>query len=311
MSETRNAANRLALYHDSAGPAALSPAGDRYVTTSGINLRRRIFATLARRDPHRQPDGVKMPQSSFAVEWDWVLSAEVGNLYRVLDGLSDAGRGEAITGGLRWRIGMGGQPVAFNALVEGVADGTRWEGRHGIFTDCTLTAERKSIVKVETTLSFLEFDTAETLSAADPALDSGPAVTALDVSATVSGDASQPVFGIVLGFQREADAAGFGEDGKGTAWRGRLTPDIAGRMILRATAERFDQAYRDADGLVTDVVLSLAIPGGLVLTVDMPACLMKCTARTLVDDNLYEHVLDFTALAEEGEDAAVIELTGL
>ncbi len=308
MSETRNAANRIGLFHDAAGPDMLTSVADAYAASSLVTIKRRIISTLSKRNPDRSAAGVRNLISAWSLEWDWPVTAELSNLYRVCEGFGDAGRGEAITGGYRWRISKGGTPCGFGAVLDGIAGGTRYEGRRGIFTDATLTCERTSGTKMETSLQFLEFDEKDTA----PDLATRPApgrlASSLGTACSVDGDAAQTVFSVVLGFQREATPAGFDEAGVGSSWLGKLTPDVAGRIVCRLDSTRLATAFL-GEGLTVPVVLSLTLPGGALFKVTMPACFLKVSTRVHIDDNLYEYSVDFAALENGTDDAVVMELT--
>ncbi len=249
-----------------------------------------------------------MVLSSFAVRHDWDMTSDVTNLMRAIEGMADAGRGGAITGGWRWRIGRGtADPVRFDVQLEH-ADGSHYEARKCLFADFTITAERRQAVRCETTLIAREFDTTDTGLTLAALPSSGRGIGPGDLSYNFDGDTTGGLFSFVVGFQREASAAGFSEEGVASAWAGSLTPDIAGRLVCRASLEAFDDAFRGT--MEGSLLLSFNLPGWLV-TMNFPNVVVKSPGRSHIDENLYEYALDFAALQVDDEDAAIIELTAV
>lgn len=302
---TENFRSTIGFARDTTGPALSATVADGYAASNLVSVSRRVRTSATRRDPHRTVVDAVMPCSAYALRHDWDLTSDTTNLIRAIEGVSDAGRGEAITGGRRWRIGKSGSdPVRFDCILQHV-DGSHYEARKCLFTDWTITAERRSAVRCETTLNARELTTDDSSPTLAALPSGGRGVGPESLSYDFDGDTTGGMFSFVIGFQREAEAAGFSEAGVASAWAGALTPDIAGRMICRADPAVFDEAFRDE--MRGSLAFTLALDGA-TLTITMGNVIVKATSRVHVDANLYEYALDFAAIQSGEADAAVIEL---
>lgn len=303
---TENFRSTIALVLDATGPALSEGIADGYAQANLVTVSRRVRTSASRRNPHRAVVEAVIPVSSYSLRHDWDLTTDLTNLRRVIEGVADAGRGEAISGGMRWRIGRSNaDPVRFHCILAGV-DGAHYEARSCIFVDWTLTAERRSAVRCETMLNARALTTDDSAPELAVVPGAGRGVSPLDIAYSINGDSTGGLFSLVIGFQRQAEAAGLDEEGTASAWAGSLTPDIAGRMVCRVALNVFDQAFRDEmrGGLTFSFVIGTA-----TMVIDIPTAIMKASTRTHIDGNLYEYVVDFAAIQQENEDAATIELT--
>lgn len=298
--------NLIGFAHDSGTPDPVAAWTATRLHGSAVNLRRKPLNPITRRDVFRVPAAAAVPFSEHVLRWDWPLTSNLSPIILLCDGMSDAGRAEAITGGYRWRIGRGAVPVGYNAILDTV-DGLHHEGS-GIFTDWTITAERASEIQCQTTMALRSLTDDDSATALAAAPSSGRLATSSAAAASIGGG-TDPVMSIVLGIQREAKAAGFTEDGVAAAWEGPIVPDIAGRIVCRCPAASYDAALRDQ--LEASLTITFTLPGGATLAFTMPNCIFQATARAVVNRTSYEYALEFAAVQDGSDDAATIELVTL
>lgn len=290
--------------HDGTGPDRLPLWTTSRLNSSDLKLTRDVRADIQTRDPHRSASAVVPVLSTYSLEWDFPITSAAEYLLFVLCGIADAGRTTEAGGDYTFRIGRGKDPVRSNIYMDGV-DGSHYKLHGCLLTDWTLNIDLIDQISSQVTFAARRLELLGSAAAFAAAPSSGRPATALD-SSVVIGGVEYPVFGWSVGFQREAAAAGLDEDGTAEAWDGNQVPDIGGKITCRCPSADFDAAMTETLTKAIQAVINL--PGGAVLTMDFPRCILQAASKRIVGPELFEFSLEWSAVQPESGDNATITL---
>jgi hypothetical protein len=291
--------------HDATGPDRLITWTPRPLNSSAVNLKRDEVATLRQRSPHRAASNVRGILSTYSVEWDWPLTSTLEYLRIILEMIGDPGRSDTADETTTYKVGRGKDPIRSNIYLDGV-DGSHYQAVSCILTDWTLNVDLAQHIRSESTFAARELRMMESAySWPDEAPASGRVASAKDALVTIGG-AQYPVFGWSVGFQREASAAGLDEDGIASAWGGNLTFDIGGKLVCRAPADEFEEAFTSQR--FDPITAVVELPGGASLTLQFPHCVLQADSKRIVSPELYEYALSWSALQAADSELATLIL---
>lgn len=284
------------------GPAGLM-TGTYALTASQVKLSRKALSSMMVRDPWRST-AANLPilsSKSMALAFD-VSDGE--NCELMFDAMGDPGRATDVAGTRTWKVGRPSDVRRFDFALLPV-EGGDLELREAALVQAQIVLERGRMLSCFTEWQGRELTTDHD---AWTATDIGGTNYAGALDATVDFDGeSGPVFAFAISVNRDLRAANFTLAGVAQNWKGSLTPDVVGRIIVRTDAAEF--AAMMMGGTYEKEITVTLTAGAKVRTITLPRCICEVGERQLIARGTYEHVLEFALLREAGQDALTITST--